>query len=85
MHAICSYVERGSIALLHIVCSFVALILHETHKGSLDPVCVVLSPTSAALLLPSICQSGSCSSWSLQQSHVRFMPLLDVSWLYKRR
>ena len=59
------------------VCSYVA----GTHAtGSLDPTCVarVAHPFGAPV-------AGCRGSWSLQQSHVRFMPPPDVSWFYKRR
>lgn len=50
----------GSVVLLHIVCGCVALILHATHRGSLDPACVVLSPTSdGSCCLPFVSQDAA--------------------------
>lgn len=65
----------GSGALLDVVC---AAPCHRCCTRHAD----------AALTPPVMCElhihRPCCGSRSLQQSHVRFMPLPDVSWLYKK-
>lgn len=63
----------GCVALLHVVCRYGTAL-------TLRALCDVSPPSSCYAFV-----MGWCSSWSLRQSHVRFMLPPDVSWLYKMR